>query len=78
VLSSLGISMVPSSMIIVAADDECLMCGGFSLGKIVHLGVDVLYAAPQAHKIVKVALHREYSLGIIFTFSQGRKDLYHV
>jgi hypothetical protein len=39
--------------------------------------VDVSYAAPQAHKIVNVALHREYSLGIVFIFSQGTKDLYH-
>jgi hypothetical protein len=36
------------------------------------------YAALQAHKIVNVALHRKYSAGIIFIFSQGRKDLYHV
>jgi hypothetical protein len=28
--------------------------------------VDVLYAALQAHKIINVALHREYSLGIIY------------
>jgi hypothetical protein len=40
--------------------------------------VDVLYAAPQAHGIVNVALHQEYSPGIVFIFSQGRKDLYHV
>jgi predicted nicotinamide N-methyase len=40
--------------------------------------VDVLYAAPQAHRIVNVALHWEYSPGIIFIFSQGRKNLYHV
>jgi hypothetical protein len=40
--------------------------------------VDVSYAAPQVHEIVNVALHREYSLGIIFIFSQGRKNLYHV
>jgi hypothetical protein len=40
--------------------------------------VDVFYAALQAHKIVNIALHREYSLGIVFIFSQGRKDLYHV
>jgi hypothetical protein len=40
--------------------------------------VDVTYAAPQAHRIVNVALHWEYSLGIIFTFSQGRKYLNHV
>jgi hypothetical protein len=39
--------------------------------------VDVSYAAPQAHGIVNVALHQEYSLGIIFIFFQGRKDLYH-
>jgi hypothetical protein len=40
--------------------------------------VDVSYAALQAHEIVNVALHREYSSGIIFIFSQGRKDPYHV
>jgi hypothetical protein len=39
---------------------------------------NVSYAAPQAHGIVNVALHREYSPGIIFMFSQGRKDFYHV
>jgi hypothetical protein len=40
--------------------------------------VDISYAAPQAYEIVNVALHQEYSPGIIFIFSQGRKDLYHV
>jgi hypothetical protein len=40
--------------------------------------VDVSFAAPQAHGIVNVALHREYSPGIVFKFSRGRKDLYHV
>jgi hypothetical protein len=40
--------------------------------------VDVSYAAPQVHRIVNVALHQEYSPGIIFVFSQGRKNLYHV
>jgi predicted nicotinamide N-methyase len=40
--------------------------------------VDVSYAAPQAHGIVNVALHLEYSPGNVFIFSQGRKDLYHV
>jgi hypothetical protein len=30
--------------------------------------VDVSYAPPQAHKIVNVALHLEYALGIIFIF----------
>jgi hypothetical protein len=40
--------------------------------------VDVSYVAPQAHIIVNVALHREYSPSIVFIFSQGRKDLYHV
>jgi hypothetical protein len=39
--------------------------------------VDVFYAAPQAHKIVNVALHREYSPGIVSIFSWW-KDLYHV
>jgi hypothetical protein len=28
--------------------------------------VDISYAAPQAHEIVNVALHQEYSLGIVF------------
>jgi hypothetical protein len=40
--------------------------------------VDVSYAAPQAHGIVNVGLHQEYSPGILFIFSQGAKDLYHV
>jgi hypothetical protein len=40
--------------------------------------VDISYVAPQVNGIVNVALHREYSPGIIFVFSQGRKDLYHV
>jgi hypothetical protein len=40
--------------------------------------IDVSYAGPQAHGIINVALHREYSLGIVFIFSQGGKDLYHV
>jgi hypothetical protein len=40
--------------------------------------LNVSYAAPQAYGIVNVALHREYSPGILFIFSQGRKDLYHV
>jgi hypothetical protein len=39
---------------------------------------DISYAAPQVHEIVNVALHREYSLDIVFIFSQGMKDLYHV
>jgi hypothetical protein len=38
--------------------------------------VDVSYAALQAHGIANVALHQEYSPGVIFIFSQGRKDLY--
>jgi predicted nicotinamide N-methyase len=37
--------------------------------------VDVLYADPQAHEIVNVALHWEYSPDIVFVFSQLRKDL---
>jgi hypothetical protein len=31
-----------------------------------EVSVDVSYAAPQAHGIVNVALHREYSPGIVF------------
>jgi hypothetical protein len=41
-------------------------------------GADILYAAPQAHSIINVALHWDYSPGIVFLFSQGKKDLYHV
>jgi hypothetical protein len=41
-------------------------------------GVDILFAALQVHEIVNVALHRECSPGIVFIFSQGRKNLYHV
>jgi hypothetical protein len=33
--------------------------------------VDVSYAALQAHKIINVALHREYSLDIVFIFTKG-------
>jgi hypothetical protein len=40
--------------------------------------VDVTYASLQVHKIVNVALHWEYSLGIVFIFSQERKGLYHI
>jgi hypothetical protein len=43
-----------------------------------YVTVDISYAALQAHRIVNVALHREYSPGIVFIFSLGRKDLYHV
>jgi hypothetical protein len=31
--------------------------------------VDVSYAAPQVYGIVNVALHQEYSPGIVFIFS---------
>jgi hypothetical protein len=30
--------MVPSSMLIIVADDECLSCGEFTIGKTVHFG----------------------------------------
>jgi hypothetical protein len=40
--------------------------------------IDVSYGVPQAHEIVNVALHREYSQGIVLIFSQGRNDLYHI
>jgi hypothetical protein len=30
--------------------------------------VDISYAAPQVHRIVNVAFHRDYSPGIIFIF----------
>jgi hypothetical protein len=46
-----------------------------SLEVLLVMHVDVSYVAQQAHEIVNVALHREYSPGIIFIFSQGRKNL---
>jgi hypothetical protein len=42
------------------------------------VAIDISYVALQADGIVNVALHRQYSPGIIFIFSQGRKDRYHV
>jgi hypothetical protein len=36
--------------------------------------VDISYVAPQAHRIINVALHWEYSPSIVFIVSQGRKD----
>jgi hypothetical protein len=42
------------------------------------VAIDVSYAALQANEIVNVALHQEYSLGVVFIFSHGRKDPYHV
>jgi hypothetical protein len=58
-----------------AASTKFFILGRHSMG---YTSVDVSYAAPQAHGIVNVALHREYYSGIVFIFSQGRKDLYHV
>jgi hypothetical protein len=49
-------------------------CIGVSRGG----SVGVSYAAPQAHEIANVALHWEYSSGVVFIFFQGRKDLFHV
>jgi superfamily II RNA helicase len=46
--------------------------------KVAPKSVNVSYVAPEAHEIVNVAHHREYSPVIVFIFSQGRKDLYHV
>jgi hypothetical protein len=45
---------------------------------VLEMLVDVSYTAPQAQGIINVALHQEYSPGIVFIFSQGSKDLYHV
>jgi hypothetical protein len=49
-----------------------------NLASYLEMVVDVSYAAPHVHGIVNVALHREYSQGIVIIFFQGRKDLYHV
>jgi hypothetical protein len=40
--------------------------------------IDISYGAPQAHEIVNIALHWEYSPSIVFIFSPERKDLYYV
>jgi hypothetical protein len=40
--------------------------------------VDVSYAALEAYGIINVALHREYSPGIVIIFFQWMNDLYHV
>jgi hypothetical protein len=48
------------------------------LATLIEMLVDVPYVTPQVHGIINVALHWEYSLGIIFIFSKGRKDLNHV
>jgi hypothetical protein len=55
-----------------------LFFNDFSLSSVFMLRIDVSYVAPQAYGIVSVALHLEFSPGIVFIFSQGRKDLYHV
>jgi hypothetical protein len=39
------------------------------------LYVDISYAALQAHRIINVAPHREYSLGIVFIFAQGSTSI---
>jgi hypothetical protein len=54
----------------------CCFCDFFCrMKKLSHglkkIFVDVSYAAPQGHEIIKVALHREYYPGIIFIFSKG-------
>jgi hypothetical protein len=43
----------------------------YGKAKVNHI-VDVSYAASQAHEIVNVALHWEYSPHIILIFFQGR------
>jgi hypothetical protein len=53
-----------------------LLYASFDLYVLQLLHVDVSYTAPQAHGIVNVALHWEYSPGIVFIFSQGRKYPY--
>jgi hypothetical protein len=42
---------------------------------VLEMLVDVSYAAPQVHGIVNVALHREYSPGIIFIFPREEVPL---
>jgi hypothetical protein len=52
--------------------------GGRSMHEYTKAFIDVSYAALQAYGIVNVALHQEYSPGVIFILSQGRKYLYYV
>jgi hypothetical protein len=60
-----------NGMASISCDDMCVTF-------VQPVSVDYLCAAPQAHEIVNVALHREYPPGIVFIFSQGRKYLYNV
>jgi hypothetical protein len=70
-LSRIQIQTSPSQWLITIKPRNWQL--GFSV-----MPVDVSYIAPQAHGIVNVALHREYSPGIVFIFSEGSKDLYHI
>ncbi len=36
--------------------------------RIIVVPIDILYAAPQAHRIINVEFHQEYSPGIVFIF----------
>jgi hypothetical protein len=45
---------------------------------VLEMLIDISYAALQVHRIVNLALHWEYSLGIIFVSCQRRKQLYRV
>jgi hypothetical protein len=55
-----------------AADKSVrLIILAFSLAPAPEMLVDISYAALQAHGIVNVTLHREYSPGIVFIFPKG-------
>jgi hypothetical protein len=51
-----------------ATEYEALL-NGLKITTALGIHVDVSYAAPQAHEIVNVALHWEYSSSIVFIFS---------
>jgi hypothetical protein len=72
----------PWSAIFIAASSTTIIVvatsTAFAVAASSVTAIDVSYVAPLAHRIVNVALHREYSPGIVFIFSQRRNDLYHV
>jgi hypothetical protein len=53
-------NLLHGSDLALLVDEQKFKLGGW------EMFVDVSYAAPQAHRIVNVALHREYSPGIVF------------
>jgi hypothetical protein len=79
--SAIFIAASPAAVFAAASSTAIIVVAsstGFAVAASSVTAIDVSYVAPLAHGIVNVALHREYSPGIVFIFSQRRNDLYHV